>query len=174
MSQRSIFTTIGNFFVYLFLQIVIFKNFNILDTAYCFVYINFILLLPFEFPPLLIILLAFGYGFVIDIFYNTLGIHMSASVLLGFLRLHMINLLTPRGGYDASSEISLSSLGLLWMTYYCLILTFFHHLFLFFLEAWGFASFGTILAKTVSTSLLTIFTLLLFQYLFSPIRKKSS
>lgn len=173
MTQRSIFTTIANFFIYLFLQIVIFRNFNIMDTAYCFVYINFILLLPFEFSPLLIILLAFGYGFVIDIFYNTLGVHMAASVMLGYLRLHMINLLTPRGGYDASSELSIASLGFQWMITYCISLVFAHHLFLFILEAWGFASIGDIFTKTFFTSLLTIFAVILFQYLLSPVRKRS-
>ncbi len=174
MTQRSIFTTIANFLIYLFLQIVIFRNFNILDTAYCFVYVSFILLLPFEFPPLLIIFLAFGYGFIIDVFYNTLGVHMAASVMLGFLRLHMINTLTPRGGYDASTELSIASLGFQWMIVYAVVLIFSHHLFLFVLEAWGFGSIGTVLTKTFFTSLLTIFTVILFQYLFSPVRRRSA
>ena len=174
MSQRSIFTTVGNFLIYLFLQIVIFRNFNIMDTAYCFVYVSFILLLPFEFPPLMIILLAFGYGFIIDIFYNTLGVHMAASVMLGYVRLHIINTLTPRGGYDASTELSIASLGFQWIIVYCVVLVFVHHLFLFVLEAWGFGSLGTVLTKTFFTSLLTIFAVILFQYLLSPVRRRSA
>ncbi len=173
MTQRSLFSTIGNFFIYLFLQIVIFRNFNFMDTAYCFVYVSFILLLPFEFSPLLILAMAFGYGFVIDIFYNTLGVHMAASVMLAYLRLHMINALTPRGGYDASSELTIASLGFQWMITYCSISIFAHHLFLFVLEAWGFGSIVLILSKTFFTSLLTLFAVILFQYLFSPVRRRS-
>ena len=173
MTQRSLFSTIGNFFIYLFLQIVIFRNFNLMDTSYCFVYVNFILLLPFEFSPLLILTLAFGYGFIIDLFYNTIGVHMAASVLLSYLRLHIINTLTPRGGYDASSELTIASLGFQWMITYCSILIFAHHLFLFILEAWGFGSISILLSRTFFTSLLTLFAVILFQYLFSPVRRRS-
>lgn len=173
MTQKNILVTIGNFFLYLFLQIVIFRNFNIMDTAYCFVYINFILLLPFEMSPLLIILLSCGYGFIVDIFYNTLGINMAASVLIGYLRLHLINVLTPRGGYDASAELTISSMGIQWMLIYSTILVFAHHLLLFILEAWGFTSIGLILSKTVMTTLLSLFVILLFQYLFTTSRRRS-
>jgi hypothetical protein len=137
------------------------------------VYVNFILLLPFEVSSIALLLLACGYGFVVDVFYNTLGVHMSASVLLAFARLYVINLLTPRGGYDASSQLTLNYMGIQWMAIYSFILILIHHLALFFLEAWGFGSIWMVLLKTFFTALLTFFIGLIFQFLTSNNRRKT-
>jgi len=51
-----------------------------------YVYIIFILLLPFDIPKSLLLILAFGAGLTIDFFGNTLGLHTAALVMLAFAR----------------------------------------------------------------------------------------
>jgi hypothetical protein len=102
-----------------------------------------------------------------------LGIHTAACVLVAFLRPHIINILTPRGGYDAGTQISFSSLGFQWLVTYASLLILIHHLALFFLESWGFHIFFFTLLKAISSALFTLVVFLLFQYLFySPKRSK--
>jgi hypothetical protein len=82
------------------------------------------------------------------------------------MRPHIINILTPRGGYDTGTEISLSSLGFQWLVTYASLLIVIHHLALFFLESWGFNIFFFTLLKAICSSLFTLIVFLLFQYVF--------
>ncbi|WMJ71694.1 Rod shape-determining protein MreD [Cytophagaceae bacterium ABcell3] len=159
------------FLLFAGLQVVLFLNVSLFNVAFCFVYIGFILLLPIETSKVVQMLSAFAIGLVVDIFYDTLGIHAAASVLIAYIRAHVINLLTPRGGYDTGIEISVQSLGFQWFITYAGILVFTHHFALFFLEVLSISNFGRILLKTFASSIFTVFVITLLQYLFkSPKR----
>jgi hypothetical protein len=109
--------------------------------------------------------MGFGLGLLMDIFYSTPGINASACVMLAFLRVRVIRLLTPAGGYDGAAVISVSYLGILWFVKYAALLIFLHHFYFFLLEAWDFSKFLEILLRTVFSSLFTLSILIMFQYL---------
>ena len=171
MKQQSILFSIFNLLFFFCLQILIFRNIALFNFAFCFVYVGFILLIPIEFPTLLTIILAFAFGFSIDIFYDTIGIHMASCVFIAYIRPYVINFLTPRGGYDANTDISVSYMGFQWFLTYAAILVFIHHFILFFIESWGFGLVFRMLAKTILSTGFTLFVVILFQYLFSPAKK---
>ncbi|WP_255518116.1 Rod shape-determining protein MreD [Fulvivirga sp. M361] len=165
MSGRIIIQ-VFSFFAYLLIQALVVKNFVLFDRAFCFVYIGFLLLLPIETGLLPLLFLGFITGIGADIFYDSLGIHASACVLIMFLRNYWINLLTPQGGYDTGALPSLSLDGWQWFSSYALPMVFMHHLVLFYVEAAGFGLFTFTLTKVFASTLFTFVLLFTLQYLF--------
>src|SRR5690606_33335431 len=102
------------FFLYLGLQVVIMKHVVLFHTAFCFIYVAYLLLLPVEVNPLVLMGLGFTLGFTIDIFYDSLGMHAMASVLIMYLRNYWLKLITPQGGYDSNAVPVLSMNGVQW------------------------------------------------------------
>ncbi len=172
MTGRTIVFNVIYFLLFLALQVIFFLNLSLANYAFCFVYIGFLLLLPVETPPLLLLLLSFLLGFSVDIFYNTLGIHTAACVLIGFMRPYVINFLTPRGGYDEGAELTVYSLGFRWLAIYAAVLAIIHHLTLFMIEAWEFSIFFHTLFKALCSALFTLVVYFLFQYLAFSRRSK--
>jgi hypothetical protein len=166
MKPKDIVISLIYFLIFAALQIYLFFNMALFGYAFCYIYLGFLLILPIDTPKLLMMLIGMGTGLIIDIFYDTLGIHTAACVLIAFMRPHIINILTPRGGYDTGSEISLSSLGFQWVITYSTLLILIHHLALFFLESWGFHIFFFTLFKAFCSTLFTLIVFLLFQYIF--------
>jgi hypothetical protein len=153
------------FFGYVLLQVLILKSLVLFNTAFCFVYVFFILLLPIEFNNLLLMFIGFTLGFSIDIFYDSLGMHALSLVILSYLRNYWLSVITPQGGYDVGIAPSLSANGLQWFLVYTLPLLFAHHVVLFFVEAAGFHLFWHTLLKVGTSLLFTLTVGLILQYL---------
>lgn len=166
MSNRSYITVIISFFLYVLFQVLLLKNFILFDTAFCFLYVAFILLLPLEMGPLTLMLVAFVTGFTIDVFYDSLGINAAACVFIGFVRPYWLNMVTPRGGYEEIVIPNLKTMDFGWFFTYSLPLIFVHHLVLFFFEAGGFQLFFFTLSKVFFSAILTFFVIVITQYLF--------
>jgi hypothetical protein len=162
---------IFSFFIYLALQILLMKNVVLFHTAFCFIYIAYLLFLPVEINPLLLMALGFLMGFVIDIFYDSLGMHASASVLIMYLRNYWLNLITPQGGYDSNTTPTLAMNGMQWFMVYAVPLIFLHHSILFFIEAGGFGIFWFTLWKAIASTMLTMLVILIGQFLFAERRR---
>jgi hypothetical protein len=153
------------FFAYVLAQALILKSFVLFNTAFCFLYIFFILLLPLEFNNLLLMLIGFVLGFSIDIFYDSLGLHALALVLIAYLRNYWLSAITPQGGYDVGVAPSLSAYGLQWFLVYTIPLIFVHHFVVFFVEAAGFHLFWYTMLKVMMSLLFTLTVALILQYL---------
>jgi len=149
------------------IQVLLFRNVALFDVAFCFVYISIILLLPIEADRIGVLLIAFIVGLTVDVFYNSFGIHASTAVLIGFIRFHWTNIITPQGGYDANSSPNVNNMGLLWFVTYILPLIFVHHFALFFIESGGFTYFWFTLLKVFLSTFFTFLVILLIQFLFA-------
>ena len=160
----TIIRQIFSFVLYLAAQVFFVRNLSIFGYAFCFVYVAFLLLLPFETPPVLLLLLGFASGFTADVFYDTLGIHSAACVLLAFLRPSVIRLITPRGELDTNMRLSLKAMGPPWFISYTVVLVFIHHAFLFSLEAANTSLILPVLIKTVCSTLFTTLVIVILQY----------
>jgi hypothetical protein len=157
--------------VYLFVQVLFLKNAVLFHTAFCFLYIGYLLLLPVETNPLIIMAVGFGLGLMVDVFNDSLGLHALASVLLAYLRNYWLLANTPQGGYDANAVPSLASNGTQWFLVYTIPLVFVHHSVLFFTEAGGFGYFWLTLGKAFFSTLYTVFVMVIVEFLF---RRKGS
>ncbi len=170
MNRSGIFAVIY-FVVYLLAQVMLFKQLVLFDTAFCFLYVAFILLLPIETNSLLLMFVAFLLGFCVDIFYDSLGLHALSLVLVAYLRNYWLTTITPQGGYDANEGPTLAVNGLQWFMVYSIPLVFMHHFVLFFTEAGGFGIFWFTMLKVI-TSLCFTMTVILFLQYFSFDRRR--
>lgn len=159
------------FFVYLLYQVMILQNVVLFHTAFCFLYVLYLLLLPVETNPLALMIIGFFMGFAVDLFYESMGLHAFACVMIMYLRNYWLNSLTPQGGYDSTSVPSLSMNGVQWFLIYALPLIFLHHALLFYLEAGGFGMFWFTLWKVLTSTLFTTIVILIAQFLFPGRRR---
>lgn len=164
MTRGAILTFIS-FFVYVLVQVLLFKNLVLFNTAFCFLYVIFILLLPVETNSLLLLLIGFIAGFTIDVFYDSLGLHALALVLVSYVRNYWLTTITPQGGYDSGANPTLASNGLQWFLVYTIPLLFIHHAVVFFVEASDFSLFWYTMLKVVTSLIFTITVMLILQYL---------
>jgi hypothetical protein len=156
------------FFLYLLAQVLLCKRLVLFNTSFCFIYVAFILLLPNETNNLLLMVIAFFLGFLVDIFYDSLGLHSFSLVMVAYLRNYWLAAITPQGGYDANVSPGLAMNGLQWFLVYTLPLVFVHHSVLFFVEAGGFGLFWFTMLKIIGSLLFTTLVMLMLQYLGSP------
>lgn len=166
MNSKNLISVIVSFFLYVLFQVLLLKNFILFDIAFCFVYVAFILMLPLELGPVALMLIAFGAGFSVDLFYDSIGVNAAASVFMAFLRPYWLRAITPRGGYEEIAVPNLKTMDLGWFIVYALPLVLVHHSVLLFLEAGGFGLFLFTLSKVLFSTLLTFFVIVLAQYLF--------
>jgi hypothetical protein len=143
---------------------MLFKQLILFNTAFCFFYVAFILLLPIETNSLVLMLVAFLMGFMIDVFYDSLGLHALSLVLVAYFRNYWLTTITPQGGYDAGQGPTLAVNGLQWFMVYSLPLVFIHHFVLFFAEAGGFGIFWFTMSKVITSMVFTMFVILILQY----------
>ena len=159
------------FVVFLGLQILLLRNLVLFNTAFCFLYIGFLLFLPIQMPKVMLLLLAFVSGITVDIFYDTIGINAAAALLLAYLRPYVLLVLTPRDDYEKSDSVNVHVMGWRWFSVYTLFLVFIHHLALFFLELGSFREVGFTLVKVVVSTIFTFLVLVIIQLLFFSTRR---
>jgi hypothetical protein len=154
------------FFIYLFYQVLILKNIVLFHTAFCYLYVAYLLFLPVESNPLLLMLAGLTMGVAMDVFYDSLGLHASACVFIMYIRNYWLSLITPQGGYDATSTPSIVMHGMQWFLVYTIPMVFLHHSVLFFVEAGGFDTFWFTLWKVITSTIFTTLITVIVQYLF--------
>ena len=160
-----------SFFLYLALQVLVMKNVVLFHTAFCFIYVAYLLTLPVDVNPLFLMGLGFVMGFTIDIFYDSLGMHAFACVFIMYMRSYWLKLVTPQGGYDSNAVPVMAMNGVQWFLIYIAPLVFLHHILLFFVEAGGFGLFWFTVWKAVASTLLTTVLIVIFQFLFGERRR---
>ncbi len=164
--NRSAILQFFSFFFYLLVQVLILKNVVLFNTAFCFLYIVFLLSLPVDFNPLLLMLVGFLLGIGIDTFYDSLGVHAFAMVVVAYLRNYWLAVITPQSGYEAGTQPVLETNGFQWFLVYSIPMIFIHHFTLFYLEASSFAMFWFTFLKVLASVFFTLIVILLLHYTF--------
>lgn len=148
------------------IQVLLFDRIHFFGLFNVSFYVLFILLLGIELNKSLVMLLTFVLGFTIDIFASTPGINAAATVLIGFLRPFILQIYSPREGYEINKIPSIANYGFFWFFKYALTMIFIHRIALAFIDAFTFANFLFTMLKivvgTLATLLFVIFGHLLF------------
>lgn len=133
-----------------------------------YLYYVFILWLPFRMGRRTQLLLAFLLGFALDAFTKTYGLHSAPCVLIAFLRPYLIKLLISQEDADFNyNEPSVQSMGVVPYITYVTILTFVHHILLFFLEALQTGGMVYFVVKTLFSTAMSLILILLTELLFT-------
>ena len=158
------------FVLLLLAQALIFSNINFSAFVNPYVFPLFILLLPFETPRWLLMLIGFFAGLALDVFLGSIGMHAAACVLIGYLRPFLISIITPKGTeFEISPNVY--SQGLTWFVVYLGVATTVYLGFYFLIEEATFRNFFLLLLKMVLSVVMSVAFMLIFLFLFSS--KKS-
>ena len=136
------------------LQVLFLRDIALANVAFCFIYVWVIVKAPMRAATPLLLVVAFFAGWIIDVFYNTHGLHAFGTVMLALLRPTFFRILTPANGYDERSEISLAEMKWLWFFSYVGLMLITHHVILFLFEASDWALFGLSMLRALSSAIL--------------------
>ena len=153
------------FIVLLFVQVLLIKNVELGRFINPFIYVLFIIALPFETPRSLLLILAFIIGLAVDMFYDTLGMHAAASVFMAFCRPRVFRFFSPREGYEVGTQPTIRYMGNPWFISCAAVLIFLHHLVLFYMEVFRSSEFFSTFFKVIMSGLFTLGLCILSQYL---------
>ena len=138
-----------------------------------YLYVLFILLLPFDTPKWILLATAFLIGISIDMFSNTPGMHAAACVLIAFIRPNLLALITQREEIESRDEPSLKKLGIIRFTMYATLLVFIHHAFMFYIEVYRIQEFFSTLLRVFLSTIFTVLLMIVTLYLFKKSDRRS-
>jgi len=157
------------FIALLLVQVVICNNINFLGYINPYIYIIFIFLFPIRDNRLVLLLVSFILGMLVDMFSDSGGVHAAAAVFLAYTR--PILLKTSFGTLYEHHSIKFSNTEIGSLVTYITFGTILHHFILFSLEIFNISSILLILKKTLFSSIFTILLSVLIIILFSRNRK---
>jgi rod shape-determining protein MreD len=152
------------FVVLIVAQLLIFNNIQLSGYINPYVYVLFILLLPFTVSKVVLLFSAFILGLIVDLFMGTPGVHSTATVLMAFARPSVLFLFSPREGYQSGTYPRLAQFGMEWFLKYTIMLVLMHHLALFYLEVFSFSHFFSTLLRALLSTMLTSLIIILSQF----------
>ena len=155
---------IARFIILIIVQLLVFDSIQFSGYINPYIYVLFILLLPFETPKWLLLASAFLLGFTIDIFSNTLGMHTAATVFMAFLRPYILDLISPRDGYESGTVPRIFYYGVNWFTRYAFILILAHHFVLFYVEIFRFGNFFSTFLRVILSTVISLIFIVLSQF----------
>jgi len=132
------------------------------------IYPLFLMMLPLRTPRTLLLVIGFLAGILIDIFYESYGIHASAAVFITFFRPYLLNWLAPREGYNVNQSPTMKQLGLAWFSRYAAIMLLAYLIVYFAVDAFTFVYYIDIIKKTIFGFLASYFFLMAVVLIFNP------
>lgn len=153
---RDLIYHISTFLVFILLQMFVFNHLHFFEYGFCYIYIGFLLMLPYDLGKISGLLIGFATGLILDLFFQSGGIHTASSVFMMFVRPNLIGLINPKGGFEMGTRMTVSDMGWSWYLIYSIILVFLHHLVLFLLDAFNSAYILKALYLSAASTLFTI------------------
>ena len=150
---------IGRYIVVMLLQVLLFNQLQLWGYCHPYIYILCLLMLPITLPHNVDMLIGAAVGAVMDVFCNSLGVHMAGCILLMFIRPYLLGGIVNDKD-RLNEQISLRTIGLEAMLKYVIILVLIHHLTVFMLAAWSLSHIGFVLIETIVSSTMTILVIL--------------
>ncbi|WP_028295566.1 hypothetical protein [Olivibacter sitiensis] len=165
--MSSIFIlNIIRFFLLLAVQVFLFKNVGYYNVATAFPYILFLLLLPLNIPNWLLYTISLATGIVVDMFYDTFGVHAAACCTLAFVRIIVMKLTVDYEAHETLATPGIGEMNFRWFFFYSSVLVLTHHLTLFMVEAFTFSNLHYTLISAFLSSIFTEVVILLFSLIF--------
>lgn len=150
------------FAVLLLLQFVVLGNMNLGGYITPWVYILMIMLLPFNTPGWMLLVIGMVTGFTVDYFNQSLGLHMSASLMLAYSRPAILRSIRT-GIYEERSSPDIQHEGVGWFVRYAALCVIIHHFTLFMLNAFTFANLHLTLLRILLSSVVSVIFILMVE-----------
>lgn len=166
--MSNILKNIIRFIVFLFVQVFVLSRIPPLHQYIVpYLYMLFILWLPFSISRFALLLLAFVYGLSLDYFLGHYGLHAATCTLIAYLRPFILQILISKETTEQSFvEPSIKSMGFGPYALYVFVLTFFHHSYLVLIEWLSFGNFLYFIGKILSTTAISLLLIFITEMLF--------
>jgi len=151
------------FIVLLFVQVLVINQIELTGYINPYLYIMFIMMLPINLNKHLVLLLSLLMGLSIDIFSNTVGMHISACLLIGFLRPYLLNVIAPREGIEIVLSLDIRGLGISKFAVYASLMVVIHHFWLYLIESFSFLNIFDLLIRIILSAIATLLLILISQ-----------
>jgi len=151
-----VFQNIFRFILLVLVQVLVLNNIQFIGFINPYIYVLFILSLPYRTPRWFQLLLAFATGLIIDAFSNTPGMHTASIVFIAFLRNPVIRIFTSIDEGNNPTP-SFHTFGVSAYIKYVVTLVLFHHTILFLLESFSFVNIWLTFIKIILSSATTLF-----------------
>ena len=146
---------LGRYVLVMLLQVLLFDQLQLWGACHPYIYVLCLMMMPITLPHSVDMVIGAGAGLIMDIFSNTLGVHMAACTLLMFIRPYLIGVIVNDKD-RLNEQISLRAIGMEAFIKYVVILVLIHHITIFSLAAWSWDHFGFVLLETIVSSFITI------------------
>lgn len=160
------------FVVLVLFQVLVINHIRLGGYVHPYIYMLFIMLLPFNTPKWQLLVLGFALGLTVDLFTGTPGLHAGATTLMAFCRPSIIQLISGNQKFENIPEPNLGQLDGMWFFRYVLCLVFVHHFALFFLESFSFRLIGQVLLRILLSVPVSVFLIMMILYIFKRERKR--
>ncbi|MCC8147330.1 MAG: rod shape-determining protein MreD [Bacteroidales bacterium] len=150
------------FVLLFFLQVWLFNKIHLFGYATPLLYIYLILKLPVDMNRNVVVVIAALTGLLIDVFSYTLGMHMLATVVAGFMRYYLLKIFTPRDMFESVLP-SFSSFGYSLFLRYAGFVVLIHHILLFSIESLSLFDPVNLILRIVGSFILTMFLIFAFE-----------
>lgn len=171
--NNVLITNILRFVLLFLMQILIFKQLNIIHIGpvypNIFIYPLFLILLPLTISRELLLLLGFLLGLTIDWFYDSWGLHASACVFLAFIRPFVLRSLEPKGGYNIIYGLTIRRYQITWFLQYCAWTMLLFLVFYYSMEVFTPVFILEIILKTISGFVASMLFIIIAMLIFNPL-----
>ena len=168
---NTLIRNILRFVVLLIVQVMVFDNLQLGSYIHPYIYVLFVLLLPFDTPKWRLLIDAFLIGIAVDIFNGTPGLNASATVLMAFVRPFIIEITSRKSDIEDKYAPTITEMGLQWFAVYALLLLLLHNLVLFWLEAFSVRLLGLVMVETLLSVPVSLLLIIIIIYIFKPVKK---
>lgn len=168
---NTLIRNIIRFIALVVMQVLVFDNIRLGNYIHPYIYVLFIMLLPFDTPKWRLLVEGFVIGMLVDLFNGTPGLNAAATVFMAYMRPYIIGITTRKSDIEDKTAPSVSEMGLQWFLLYGLLLLLLHNLFLFWLEAFSIRLLGTVLLQVLLSAPFSLFVIILIIYVFKPLKK---
>src|SRR5574344_1879806 len=117
----------GRYIVVMLLQVLLFNQLQLWGICHPYIYILCLMMMPITLPLSVEMIIGAIAGLIMDVFCNSIGIHMAACILLMFIRPYLLGVIVNDKD-RLNEQISLRNLGLEGLIKYTVILVIIHHL----------------------------------------------
>ena len=167
--MNSALGNVARFVLLLTAQVLIFNRIDLFGFINPFPYILFIILYPVNGNKTGLIVASFSLGLLMDMFWNSGGVHAAACVVLAYYRPSIFKF-----SFGLSYEyqtVKLNDILTPERFSFILIAVVIHHAILFFLEIFKISFLWDILTRTILSTIFTITSCIIIIYIIKPSKK---
>lgn len=169
--MNKIVLQIIRFVLLVLFQVLVINHIRLGGYVHPYIYLIFVMLLPFGMPNWQLLMTGFVLGLIVDLFAGTPGLHAGATTLMAFCRPFVIKLVSGNLKFENITEPNLSQLGSIWFLRYALCMVLIHHFGLFCLESFSFRLIGQVLLRILFSAPVTLFLIMMILLIFKSEKK---